>query len=122
MQRLRDGQRDGAADAAADDTYFFQPVQLGGNPKRPNKVVQVLAFVFVVQFFRCCTDNLKNNPHRALFGAGTGDGQRNPLAVLIHPQNDELTRTRFFRDERRFDVHHRDGRIQAFFRSNSIHT
>ena len=68
----------------------------------------------MIQLFRRRTDDLENDLDASLFGICSGNGQRNALPLFIDSQDDELTRSRFFRDQRCFDLHLRHGRIEWF--------
>ena len=106
---------DSAAHAAADDRDFFKSVRFGRFSERADEIVNEIAFFEVIEFFGGGSDDLEYNGHPARFPIVIGDSQRNAFAVGVNSQNNELTRFGLFCDERRFDVHTRNSRIQALF-------
>ncbi len=121
VQLLRDGHGDGAAHAAADDTDLFESVQLGRLAERAGKIGERIARLECVELTRRRADDLKDNANRAALRVGAGDRQRNALAVACGAQNNELSRLRFFGDQRRFDLHQGDIAAQRPFFHDFIH-
>ena len=121
VQLTGNGQSDGAAYAAAHDTYLLQAFHLGGAAQRAYKVVDTLAHLQAVQLHRGTAHDLENDIHSALFAVVTGHGQGDALAVLKRAHNDKLARLCLFGDQRGFNDHLRHGGIQRDFFSDLIH-
>ena len=49
------------ANAAAYNANLFKTVCMCGNTERAYKIVNIIAFVKVIELFCCCTDNLEDN-------------------------------------------------------------
>ena len=109
------------ADTAADDADLLQAFGLGRRAERADKVVEAIALILVIQQLGRAADDLEDDRHGSLFAIVARNGERNALAILIHAQDDELTGLRFLCDQRRFDVHQRDGGVENFFTHDFIH-
>lgn len=80
------------ANAAAYNANLFKTVCMCGNTERAYKIVNIIAFVKVIELFCCCTDNLENNTNCAGLSVITCNRKRNTLTVLVNTENDELSR------------------------------
>ena len=85
VQCLGNGQRNGAAHAAADDADVFQTLDLGG---------------------------LAQGSHSAGFAVKSGDGQGDALGVLLCADNDKLAGLCLLGNERRVDAKFGYGGVQ----------
>ena len=112
MQCLGDGQRDGAAHAAADDADVFQPLDLGGLAQGSHKVMHGLALFEGVELHGTCSDNLENDRNGAGFAVKPGDGQGDALGVLLCADNDKLAGLCLLGNERRMDAKFGYGGVQ----------
>src|SRR5699024_8172766 len=115
------GQGDGAADTAAHYANPLYPLGVGGLAQRTDEVLNVVSFVQRAQGVGGKAHFLEDDGDGALFPVIPGDGQRDPLSLLVHPENDELTGFGLFGDEGGLNFHQSDGRIQLFFSDNLIH-
>ncbi len=114
-------QRNGASYAAPHNGNLFQALCLCCISQRSDKIRQGISFFFLIQSFGGAADDLIDDGNRSLFPVVTGNGKRDPLPVLIHSQNDELTWLRLFCNERGFDLHPADCGVQFFFFTNLEH-
>jgi hypothetical protein len=90
MQGPGHRQGDGAAQAAAQDGHTAHVLHLGGQAQRAYKILKAVALVQLVQRQGGAADLLIDYGNQAV--RRTGDGEGNPLSLLVHPQNDELAR------------------------------
>ena len=116
-----DGQRNGAAHAAADDTDLLQAFHLGSAAQRADEVVDALTYFEAVQLHGGAAHDLENDIHSACLAVITGHGQGDALAVLKRAHNDKLARLCFFGNERGFNDHLCHGGVQRDFLSDLIH-
>ena len=79
MQCLGNGQRNGAAHAAADDADVFQTLDLSGLAQGSHKVMHGLTLFEGVELHGTCADNLKNDGNGAGFAVKSGDSQGDTL-------------------------------------------
>ena len=89
MERPGHRQRDGAAQSAAQHSHPAQVLHVGGEAQRTHKVLQAVPLPQFIQGEGSAADLLVNDGNQPILRAG--DGQRNPLSLLVHPQDDELT-------------------------------
>ena len=121
MQLLCNRKRNGATDTAADDADLFHSVQMCCYAERTDKVADGVPRILLVECHGRCTDDLENDAYPAGFSVIAGNGQLNAFSVLVNAQNDKLPRLCFSGNERCFDIHHGDRRVQIFFLQNFIH-
>ena len=121
MQLLCDGERDGAADAAADDGDLFQTVHMRRLAQGADEIVNILALVEVVEPLRRSADDLEDDGNGALFPVEIGDREGDALPFLVHAQDDELPRLCLSGDEGRIHFHQRDGGVEFLLFNNFIH-
>ena len=112
MQCLGDGQRDGAAHAAADDADVFQALDLGSLAQGSHKVMHGFALFKGVELQGTCADNLENDGHGASLTVKAGDGQGDALGVLLCADNDKLAGLCLLGNERRMDPEFGHGGVQ----------
>ena len=115
VELFRNRIRNRAADAAADNRNFLQSLQMGRSTERSHKILNIIAGLFVVQLCRCSSDNLINNRNDPFFPVIIRYRQRDPLAVLIHAQDDKLTGFCFPGNMGSLDIHQGHRRIQLSF-------
>ena len=115
VQLLRDGQSNGAAHAAADNSDLPETLGVSGFAERADEILNEVALVLVVEQFSGSADDLENYLDGAFFLVTARDGKGNSFSVLIDAQDDELSRLRLPGDERSLYVHHGDGGIQFPF-------
>ena len=121
VQFAGNGQRNGAADAAAHDADLLQALGLGGTAQRADEIVDAVARVQAVQLHGGAADDLEDDVHGAFLAVVTGHGQGDALAVLKRAHNDKLARLCLFGDERGFNDHLRHGGVQRDFFSDLVH-
>ena len=76
---------------------------LGWLAERPDDVENAVAGFERVEKIGGLADRLHDNVDRAFFRVGALDGERNALACVVDPDDDELPRPLLARDARRFD-------------------
>ena len=121
VQLFGDGVRDGAADAAAHDRDFMQPRGVRGLAERADEIVDILAFVQVIEALGGTADDLENDGDGAPFSVEIGDREGDALPFFIDAQDDELPRLRLAGDEGRLHFHERDRRVQLSLFQNLVH-
>ena len=121
VELLGHGHRDGAAHAAADDADLPDAVGMGGDAQGTDEVLDGLALVLGVQKLGGGADDLEDDLDGALSGIGSGHGQRNALAFLIDPENDELAGLGLPGHHRGQDLHLGHGGVQFFFADDLVH-
>ena len=105
MQLLRDRISYRTAHAAADDGHLLQTLRMGRNAQRSYKIMNRISFFQMIEFHGRCPYDLEDDRNRSLFPVKIGYCQRNSLAILIHTQDDKLTRLRLLGDQGRFHFH-----------------
>ena len=113
---------DGAAHAAAHHADLLLALGLGGLAQGTHKVLQAVALVQVAQLLRGGANRLDDDGDGALLRVKIIDRNRDPLAVLIHPQDDELARLGLFGHQGCLDLIERDGGTEGLFSHNAIHS
>ncbi len=83
VEFLGDGVCDRTANAAADDSDFLKPFRMGRHAQRTHKILQRIAFLFQVQQFGRCSDDLENDGDRSLRSIKIGYGQRNSFSFFV---------------------------------------
>ena len=101
MHFLCNGIRNGASDAAADNTDLFQPVHLGRTSERPDDIGNNVAFLNGVEHFRGASCRLNHNGHGTLLAVIPRDGNGNALSLLVKAEDNKLTRLSMTGDQRR---------------------
>ena len=121
VQLFRNGERNGAADTAADHADITKPLGLGRSAERTDKVGYRVARAEPCESRSGRADSLKYYSHGACRAVKARNGERNAFAVGIHAQYYELPRLRLARNERRLYLHKRYGGIEFFFFCYSVH-
>ena len=121
MQLLSHGEGNGAAHAAAYHGYLAEPLRVGCTPQGTHKVVNIFAFIQVIQLGSGSTDDLEDNRYAAALPVIIRHGQGDPLPILIHTQDNKLSRLSLSGDQRCVYAHKRHRRVQRLFLQNFIH-
>ena len=103
MQGTGHWQRNGAAQAAAQDGHPAQILHMGGFTQRAHKVVQAVALVQLIQGQGRAAHLLEDDGDGPVLLVRAGDGQRDALSILIHTQDDELPGLRLGSHQGRMD-------------------
>jgi hypothetical protein len=93
-----------------------------GLAERADKIQDRIPRILRRQLQRRGADGLEYQQDFSLFPVEIRDRQRDPLALFIHPQHDELPRLRLLRHTRCADGHRIDVRRKLFFLQNLKHT
>ena len=83
--------------------------------------MQAVALLQMIQLFGGSADNLEYNGDCAAFTVVVRYCQGNPFAVFVYAEDDELTRLRFFGNQRSLDVHESHCGIQFSLFQDFIH-
>ena len=92
------------AHAAADHADLFLSLRLGGLTQGAHEVLQTVALLELLELFRGSTHSLDNDGDSSLVRVIVIDGNRNPLSLFVHPQNDELAGLGLLSHQRRLDL------------------
>ena len=96
VECLCNGVSDSAADAAADYCDFLESVDVRSLAERAREVVDIVADLETCERVSCCADRLEDYRYRACISVVSCDGERDPLAVFVNAEDDELSRKRLF--------------------------
>ena len=121
VELLQHGIGDGAADAAADDADLLLAGGLGGLAQGTHEVLEAVAFLEVVHLLGGGAHDLGDDADRALLRVIVMDGQGDPLAVLIHTEDDELARLRLLGHQGSLDLKEDHRGLQGFLSHNAKH-
>src|SRR5574344_456848 len=91
------------------------------NTKWSDEILNILAFILVVKFFSCSTDNLEDDLYSAIFCVATSNSQWDSLTILVYTKDDELTWLSLCGYERCLDFHLSNSWIQILFSYNLVH-
>ena len=116
-----DGQRNGAAHAAADDADLLQALHLGGAAQRADEVVDALTHFEAVQLHGGAADDLEDDVHSTLLAVIACDGEGDALAVFKRAHNDKLAGLCLFGNERGFNDHLCNGGVQRRLFRDLVH-
>ena len=122
LKRLRGRIGNRTADAAADHADALLALDVRRLAERTDEVLNIVALVHAAEQLGRQTDLLENDCDRALFAVVTGDGQRHPLRLVVHAEDNELTGFRLPRHERSFDLHIGDGGIEFLLTYDLVHS
>ena len=92
------------AHAAADHADLFLSLRLGGLTQGAHEVLQTVALLELLELFRGSTYSLDNDGDSSLVRVIVIDGNRNPLSLFVHPQNDELAGLGLLGNQRGLDL------------------
>ena len=84
MEFLSDRHSDRTSYTTTDDTYFLDTFCMCGNAQRTDKVLQGIAFGFVIEFFGRTADDLENDLDCSLFRISSGYSQRDSFAIFVN--------------------------------------
>ena len=116
-----DGQRNGAAHAAADDADLLQAFHLGGAAQRADEVVDALTHFEAVQLHGGAADDLEDDVYSTLLAVIACDGEGDALAVFKRAHNDKLAGLCLFGNERGFNDHLCNGGVQRHLFRDLVH-
>ena len=122
MELFQNRVGNGAAHAAADDADLFLALGLGGFAQGAHKVLEAVALAQVGELFRGGAHRLDNDGDGAFFRVIGVDGNGDPLALFVHPEDDELSRLGLLGDQRSLDLIQGDGGAKGFFSNNFVHS
>ena len=88
---------------------------------RPSGPTKHIARLQVIQLFGRCAHHLKDHGDAAFLPVKIRNGQRDPLAVPVRPQNDELPGFRLAGDERSLHLQPCDRRVERLPFQDPIH-
>src|ERR1019366_3301327 len=113
------------ADASAHHDDRAKVLDLRGLAQRPDNVEDAVAGLERVEKICGLADRLHDDVDRAFFRIGAFDGERDTLAFLVDPDNDELPRPLLACDARRLDNEALDSRgdelcVDDFEHGNSV--
>ena len=121
VELLRHGVGDGGAHAAAHHGHPLQALCLGGLTQGAHEVLEEVPLLLVVELFGGAPHDLEDDGDGALFPVEGGDGQRDALPLLVHPEDDELPRLRLAGHGGGLHLHEGDGGVEHPFFHNAIH-
>ena len=122
MELLQYGIGDSATHAAANHADLLLALGLGGLAQGAHEVLEAVALVQMGQLLSSGADRLDNDGDGSFFRVIVIDRDGDTLAVLIHPQNDELARLRFLGYQGSLNLIQGNGGTQGLFSHNTIHT
>ena len=86
-----------------------------------HKILEAVPLVQMAELLRGGAHRLDDDGDGTLLGVVGIDGDGDALALLVHPQDDELSRLGLLGDQRGLDLVQGDGGAQSLFSDDLVH-